>query len=72
MTMDATNRMVLDAFDADILRPEIVDRVIANVVAALRPSVSEREARRTALKFQRATVEQEIERSPSRSREAGI
>src|SRR5262249_28914024 len=60
--MDPTNRLVLDAFESDILRPEHVDRVIRGVLAGLQPSVTEREGRSTALRSELATVNQELER----------
>ena len=60
--MAATNRLILDAFESDILRPEHVERVIRGVVAGLQPSALDREARRTAVRAELATIDREIER----------
>lgn len=60
--MEPTNRLVLGAFETDILRPEIVERVVRGVVAVLQPSVAERDATRARLRAQRDAVEAELER----------
>ncbi len=62
VAMEPTNRLVLDAFESDILRPEHVERVIRGVVARLRPSVEDRESRRAALRAELIMVERELER----------
>ena len=60
--MEATNRLILGAFESDILRPEHVERVIRGVVASFQPSVKDRGARRAAVQAELTTVDQELER----------
>jgi hypothetical protein len=60
--MRALDKVVLDAFEADILRPDLIERVIRELVATLRPSITARDARRAELRAQRAAVDAELER----------
>jgi site-specific DNA recombinase len=60
--MESTNRLILDKFESDILRPEHVERVIRNVVTRRQPSVEEREARRADALSGMATAQREVER----------
>lgn len=62
VSMESMNDLVLGAFEADILRPQIVERVVRGFIAALRPSMAERDARRAALRAERDRIEGALER----------
>ena len=58
--MDALNRAVLGTLASDVLRPEVIDAVLAGVLDAMRPKATDEHA--AALSTELATLDREIER----------
>lgn len=62
VAMESTNRLVLDAFETDILRPDLVERVVRGVLSAMQPSLADLATQQAALRARRHAVDAEIER----------